>query len=317
MIDEYFNTDIINTKGATYNKKTLNQYKKTLLKHTLTKLNYTDKNLYNLFNDIKKMEECITSLNLSTKKQAGIALQIIYSKFYNKEMAIIAKTFTDGTIAQELVENQNKKVYKPISEANEQLEKLALDYDILKEQYDNNPKEANYYETEDYQRMIILYIIKYIGVLRPKELCGMTVIRESLIGKKQTSPIITEGNVINKCSKEMIINDHKNSIYDKNKICTNQRIIKLSDEFIKMLDNLSIFFLVCNSGGQPINENNMCNHLKKLLKINIPYYELRHMKTSQYINIHKQKDNMKSIEELGHNQGHTITTQLEYYTTYI
>ena len=316
MINEYFNNDIINTKGATYNKKTLNQYKKTLLKHTLTKLNYTDKNLCNLFNDIKKMEECITSLNLSTKKQAGIALQIIYSKFYNKEMAIIAKTFTDGTIAQELVENQNKKVYKPISEANEQLEKLALDYQILKEQYDNEDNintNKNIDYNEDYQRMIILYIIRYIGVLRPNEFYNMRVIGY----REGRGYSCNKRNYINLSTGEMIINEHKNSIYDKNKICTNQQIIKLSEEFCDMLQKLGVDCLVINENRKLIIKSNMCNHLKKLLKINIPYYELRHMKTSQYINMHKQKDNMKSIEELGHNQGHTITTQLEYYTTYI
>ena len=38
----------------------------------------------------------------------------------------------------------------------------------------------------------------------------------------------------------MIINEHKNSIYDKNKICINQRIIKLSEEFCKMLNRLGV-----------------------------------------------------------------------------
>ena len=277
----------------------MNQYIKTTFKHSLTYFKFSDDNVYFFFNDIKQLGDYVKTINLSTRKQVGKTIQLIYAKFYNDEMKAIAKSWTDNTGPEGMIQTQNNKIYKDISIANETIEKIELDYQIRKEVFDEIKEEENFeFEyNSNHQTLVIESIIKYIGVLRPSELQSIRII--------DNDTQETFDNYINITNKEMVISKHKTSE------TKGPRIIKLKNDFIELCKCGLNKWLLCDDEGEQVKD--AYSYLKELLNINCSYYELRHMKTSVYI----KTGDMSLIDTLSHNQGHDIQTQLTYYTTYI
>ena len=305
MIETYLYKEAKNIKGELYNTDTMKNYIAAVFKNTIKTLNFTDNNVYHFFNDINKINECFSLVSVSVLKKAGKTMQLIYEKFYNVEYKQIAECWTKGTAIKGLIETQNKKVMKPISIANEQMEKLEVDLQILKEEFEQTEE----IDIKTYKQMLMLDIIKNVGVLRPKELQCMQIIDNE-------EAEIKFDNYINIKTQKMVIGKHKNSKYETNeegnKICTNKRIINLPSDFCKLCEFGVNTWLISDEDGNTINKKEICNYLKELLNIKCKYYELRRMKTSVCV----KSGDMELINKLAYNQGHDIQTQLTYYTTY-
>jgi len=305
MIETYLYKEAKNIKGELYNTDTMKNYIASVFSNTIKALKFTDNNVYHFFNDINKINECLSLVSVSVLKKAGKTMQLIYEKFYNEEYKQIAECWTKGTAIKGLIETQNKKVMKPIIIANEQMEKLEVDLQILKEEFEQTEE----IDIKTYKQMLMLDIIKNVGVLRPKELQCMQIIDNE-------EAEIKFDNYINIKTQKMVIGKHKNSKYETNeegnKICTNKRTINLPSDFCKLCEFGVNTWLISDEDGNTITKKEICNYLKELLNIKCKYYELRRMKTSVYV----KSGDMELINKLAYNQGHDIQTQLTYYTTY-